>query len=107
MEYRPNVLGADPLQAGPIILLVLKNREGKLRFLVHPELSKLVTGKDLFYVESLLRDFVERAKLDSEALFQQLSSLGVGPLVTQEVGSSIYDYPALLRLSSRFEQLVL
>jgi hypothetical protein len=64
-----------------------------------------VTGKDFLYLDSLLKDFVERAKLDSPALFKQLSSLGVGPLVTQEVGSNISDHPILSELCSRFVQL--
>jgi hypothetical protein len=98
-------LGDDSAQAGSIILIVLENGEGNLRFLIPPDLSKLVTGKDFLYLDSLLKDFVERAKLDSRALFKQLSSLGVGPLVTQEVGSNISDHPALLKLCSGFVQL--
>jgi hypothetical protein len=39
------------------------------------------------------------------ALFKQLSSLGVGPLVTQEVGSNISNHPLLLILCSRFVKL--
>ncbi len=98
-------MGDDSAQAGSIILIVLENGEGNLRFLIPPDLSKLVTGKDFLYLDSLLKDFVERAKLDSRALFKQLSSLGVGPLVTQEVGSNISDHPALLKLCSGFVQL--
>jgi hypothetical protein len=88
-----------------IILLVLEDAEDKLSFLVHPQLRMVVSGSDLSYLESLLRDFVERARLHPAALFKQLSSLGVGPLVTQEVGPRISDHPPLLELCSRFVHL--
>jgi hypothetical protein len=60
---------------------VCEDEKGKLRFLAHPQWREMVSGKDLSYLESLFEDFVERAKLHP-ALFQQLSSHGVGPLVT-------------------------
>ena len=41
----------------------------------------------------LLGDFVVRAKEQPAALFKQLSSLSVGPLVTQETGERISDHP--------------
>lgn len=87
-----------------IIVLVLEDEQSKLRFLVHPQWREMVFGKDLSYLESLFKDFIERAKLHPEALFQQLSSLGVGPLVTQEAGTGIADHPHLLKLSSCFVQ---
>jgi hypothetical protein len=86
-------------------LLVLEDGEGSPRFLVHQELRAIVSDKDLPYLESLFKDFLERAKLNPAALFKQLSSLGVGPLVTQETGSNISDYPYLLKLYSRFVNL--
>jgi hypothetical protein len=86
-------------------MLVLEDEQGKLRFLVHPQWRGMVSGKDLSYLESLFKDFVERTKLHPEALFKQLSSLGVGPLMTQEAGTHISDHPALLELCSRFVSL--
>jgi len=86
----------------PIILLVLKDSRGHLRFLVHPEWLMIVTPEDADYIESLLGDFIERAKLHPEALFRQLSSLGVGPLVTHMVGREISEHPRLAELSRRF-----
>jgi predicted component of type VI protein secretion system len=76
-----------------------------MRFLVHPELHTVVADNDLSYLESLLKDFLERAKLHPAALFKQLSSLEVGPLVTHEVGSNISNHPTLLNLCSRFAKL--
>ncbi len=86
-------------------MLVLEDGEGHLRFLVHPELHTVVADNDLSYLESLLKDFLERAMQHPAALFKQLSSLGVGPLVTQEVGSNISNHPLLLILCSRFVKL--
>jgi hypothetical protein len=86
-------------------LFVLENGEGNLRFLVHPELHTVVKDNDLSYLESLFKDFLERAKLNPASLFNQLSSLGVGPLVTHDAGSNISDHPHLLNLCSRFVTL--
>jgi hypothetical protein len=86
-------------------VLVLEDDIDKLRFLVHPELRAVVAGNDLSYLESLLQDSVERTKLDPAALSKHLCSLGVGPLLTQQVGTSISDHPVLLELCLRFVQL--
>jgi hypothetical protein len=86
-------------------LLVLEGGEGSLRFLIHPELSAVVKENDLPYIQSLLQDFQERAKLNPEALFKQLSSLGVGPLVTYEAGTRISEHPPLLEMCSSFMQI--
>jgi hypothetical protein len=79
--------------------------ESRLRFLVHPELRIVVQKEDLKYIQSLLVDFLERAKREPAALFKQLSSLGIGSLVTQELGSDIADNPSLQELASRFVEL--
>jgi len=86
-------------------LLVLEDGEGSLRFLVHPELRAIVSDNDLSYIESLILDLRERAMLNPEDLCKQLSSLGVGPLVTYEAGSNIYDHPHILKLRSHFVKL--
>jgi len=84
---------------------VLRDEEGSLSFLVNPQLESVVAENDRAKVESLLRDFPERAKLHPQSLFNQLSSLGVGPLVAQTVGEDLKDHPALKELSSKFVQL--
>ena len=78
---------------------------GRLRFLAHPELRTIVQKEDLEYIQSLLNDFLERAKREPAALFKQLSSLGIGSLVTQDVGSKLADDSSLMELSSRFVEL--
>jgi hypothetical protein len=81
---------------------VVKDEKGGLQFLVHPELRKTVGEEDLGYIDSLLKDFLERARLHPEALFQQLCSLAAGPLIAQEAGSQLGDFPRLLELSEKF-----
>lgn len=85
-------------------MLVLEEG-GNLRIFVHPELRTVVTKNDLAYIEALLQDFLERSKLHPAALFKQLSSLGVGPLVANEVGENLLGNPPILELSSRFVEL--
>jgi hypothetical protein len=102
VEYRQQGWGGTSSRFRPVILLVLKDGEGNLQFLLHPELHSIVQEEDLEYIQSLLRDFLERAKREPAALFNQLSSLGVGSLVTQEVGSNLDDDSSLKELSSRF-----
>lgn len=86
----------------PVILLVLCDSGGDLRFLVHPELRTIVQGEDLVYIQSLLQDFLLRSRREPPALFKQLSTLGVGPLVTREVGSQLEEGPFLRGMSSIF-----
>jgi len=81
---------------------VIQDETGDLHFLVSPKLGQVVQGNDMAYIDSLLRDFIERAKLHPGDLFQQLCSLSVGPLVTLEVGSHLTNYPRLQELSLRF-----
>ena len=84
---------------------MLKDEEGNLRFLVDRDWRTLVEKEDIDYIETLLQDFLERARLHPEELFKQLSSLGVGPLVTQVTGSKISDHVPESELRSRFVQL--
>jgi hypothetical protein len=84
---------------------VLEDARGGLRFLVDPGWRAVVRAEDVEYTESLLSDFLDRAKEQPATLFNQLSSLEVGPLVTQETGERISDHPFLLELYSRFMPL--
>ena len=95
----------DSNRAMPVFLIVLKDASGGLRFLVDPGWRAVVRAEDVEFLESLLGDFLERAREQPAALFKQLSSLAVGPLVTQETGEQLSDHPPLLELSSRFVQL--
>jgi hypothetical protein len=101
LEYRTR----DWNKAASILLIVLEDAKKDLRFLVHPEWRSTILAEDVDYIESLLRDFVERAKVHPETLFKQLSSLGVGPLVTHATGTSISDHAGLSVLCSSFVEL--
>jgi hypothetical protein len=76
LEYRPQGRTGASSPKGAIVLIVLKPEDGGMSFFVHPELSTIVRGGDLAYIEALLSDFLGRAKLDPDALFKQISSLG-------------------------------
>jgi hypothetical protein len=65
----------------------------------------VVGSEDLPLIRSLLLDFTERAKLHPAALFKQLCSLSVGPLVTHAVGSSLSNHPLLQKCFLKFEEL--
>ena len=84
---------------------MLKDARGDLRFLLDPGWRTVVGAEDVEYLESLLGDFLERAKEQPATLFKQLSSLGVGPLVTRETGGPISDHEPLLELCSQFVHL--
>jgi predicted NAD/FAD-binding protein len=101
LEYREQEVS----RVAPVILFVFEDEKGSLHFLVHPDWRSVVQPEDSKYIESLLNDFLERAKEQPAPLFKQLSSLGVGPLVTQQAGERISDYPQLLELCSQFTQL--
>ena len=66
----------------PLLLVSLYDRD-RMRILIDPDWRTLVHEEDLKYLESLFRDLAERAKEDPLALFKQLSSLSVGPVITQ------------------------
>lgn len=105
LQYRPQSRDVTSLQVAQTIIVVLREEGGTLRFFVHSKLRRIVHGEDLAYLDFLLKDCLERAKLQPEALFKQLSSLGVGPLVTQETESKLSDHILIQELSSTFIEL--
>ena len=102
LAYNPQPWSTRSLPVEPVILFVFQDEGGGLRFRVSPGLSQIVRDEGLAYIESLLKDFVERSKTCPGGLFQQLCSLAVGPLVTVEVGSRLSEHPRLQELSSHF-----
>jgi hypothetical protein len=105
LEYRPNDWSGASTELARVILFALRDEAGNLRVLVHPDLLSVVQEKDMDDLQSLLLDFQERAQLDPDSLFEQLSALGVGLLATRIVGEDFSDYPTLQSLSSGFVQL--
>ena len=71
--------------------------------MVSPDLRSIVQGDDWAYLDPLLVDLQDRAKVQPADLFKQLSSLGVGPLVAREVGWELS--PKLRDLPKRFVDL--
>ena len=105
LEYRPKDWSAASTGASPPILLALRDEEGQLRLLVHHELISIVQAEDWDYVQSLLRDFKERAQRDAATLFKQLTTLSVGPLVTRLAGAEPMDCPELAAHISTYVKL--
>lgn len=87
------------------MLLVLKGEGQNVHFFIHPGLRTIVQEEDLAYIEALLLDFPERAKQHPADFFKQISSLGVGPLVTREVGSNFLECPYMQKITSHFIQI--
>lgn len=65
----------------------------------------MVQDEDWAYLEAMLIDLPKRALLHPEALFKQLSSLEMGPLVTQAAGDDLDANPEFQELSSKFVPL--
>ena len=70
------------------MLVAIQAEEGAIRFFVSRNLPAIASASDLQYLEDLFADLLERAKMDAESLFIQLSSLSVGPLVTKTTGDN-------------------
>jgi hypothetical protein len=83
-------------------MLVFRPTDNNLQLLVHPKFRTIVQEEDLVYIETLLMDLFERAERGAATLFKQISSLGVGPLVTQEVGTSLLESPSVQKIYSQF-----
>ena len=71
-------------EMGPVVLFAVQSRLG-LRLYTHPGLKQQVSEDDRDYMEEILRDFETRAQESPEDLFDQLSQLSIGPLVTDAV----------------------
>jgi hypothetical protein len=105
LEYKPHNQAAVSMRLAPILLLVLRNEKGSLQFLVHPDWRSTVQSEDLKYFDCLFCDFLERAETYPDDLFEQISSLGVGPIVTQEVGMGLHEHPFIQKFTSELVDL--
>lgn len=85
-----------------VVALVIQEESGTLRILAEPRLQALVKDEDREQIDALLKDLVDRAKVDVDALFNQLSSLNWGPLVTESMGRRVADDPKLAAETQHF-----
>jgi len=69
---------------GAVVLLAIRQAAG-LKLYVAPNLEQQISTADWPYVDELLKDLADRAATAPDAVFQQLSNLSIGPLVTAEV----------------------
>jgi hypothetical protein len=106
LVYKLPELEFAAAQSPPIIALIILQNDSPPDILIDPNWRSFVRSEDLEYIESLFNDFVKRSKVDSEALFEQISNLSIGPLITQESGEGNLDQsPLVARLQSRFSRL--
>ena len=87
---------------GQVIFIVVWDGESDLRFLVRTDWRILVCQEDQDYIQAIIEDSTDRAKLNPARTFKQFSSLGIGPLITRDVGSRIQDHPLLPDFCSCF-----
>ena|ERR1700676_2543914 len=106
LSYRE--MGADIATSDclPVILLALRHDGGDLSFLIHPNVRNMFRGEDLEYLDSLIWDFVERARTSPNDLVRHLSTLsGLGPLVISEFGTDISKSSTALEIEREFVEL--
>jgi hypothetical protein len=88
-----------------VILVVVREADGALKFLAHPNLHEVVEVTHLTYVMSLLEELLVCAKRHAEQLFHQLCSLVAGPILPWKVGEKIDDDPEVRDLATQFVPL--
>jgi len=71
--------------SGAVILLAVKD-SGGLSLYACRSLIQQIPDRDKTYIDDLLMDLVLRSKNFPDEIFQQLSNLSVGPIVTDAVG---------------------
>jgi hypothetical protein len=69
---------------GTVILLAVKDAE-ELRLYLHHDLKQQIPESDLTYFDALMKDLLRRLKESPDDVFEQLSNLSVGPIVTDAV----------------------
>jgi hypothetical protein len=104
LEYRPEPWTKPAESVAPVFLIVVDGRDG-LHFFLNPAWREFVLETDVEYIELIIRDFHDRALQSPRQLFDQLSSLSLGPLVTAATGTDLSGNASLQKLSSEFDLL--
>jgi hypothetical protein len=102
LEYRAHISGLRG-DAGVDIAVALIDGKKDVTIWCHPEWEKHVLVRDKSYVQDLLSDMANRVQKDPFALYQQLSSLSIGVLVTSRMG--VFD-STHMRLPDRYANFV-
>lgn len=70
---------------GVVFLLAIQDDAG-LKLYAHRTLMRQISDRDREYIDDLLKDLIHRAKTFPDEVFQQLSNLSAGPIITDKVG---------------------
>jgi hypothetical protein len=88
-----------------VIAILRRSNEGGLLIRAHPDWEELAAAEDRQLIREIIEDLIERVQLNPDSLLQQLAGLGVGQLVTHDVGEDLASRPDLEKLYSRFKPI--
>ena len=94
--------GSEPVSETAFLVAKKQQSEG-LSLFVNPAWREFVASRHWEYMDDLLEDFKERKRFEPDALFQQLCSLRVGPIITHEV--HLLDVDTQQHIPSNFTEL--
>jgi hypothetical protein len=104
VEYRPKPWTVPPESPAPIFLLALTDQEGLCLFL-NPSWTEFVREEDMSYIQALIPSLKRKSEHELGTLFEELSELSLGPLVTADVGPDLSGQPSFHELTSKFCKL--
>jgi hypothetical protein len=87
LAYAKDALEKEHLVKDQVLLIAVFDGNDSLSLFVNPAWRQVVSPNHLDYTMALFVDLVQRSHSYPEDLFQQLSSIHVGPLVALEVRS--------------------
>lgn len=104
LEYRlPQ--DRETLSHDHFVIALLIEEAGNLRVFVDPTWSRKVGYADRDYIAAILSDFKSRIDFDPDAVFNQITSLNLGPLVTHDLGTLPNDDPRLTGMANGLQEL--
>lgn len=71
-----------------VLLIAIQTKIGSLQIRINPEWRTKVDEDDREYLSDLFLDISRRIDQDRGSLFEQLSHLSVGPLITTDYGEN-------------------
>lgn len=88
-----------------LFIVLAELRSGVWKLLVRPGWPAVVALDDQSYVGEMLADMKSRLTEDPDSLFQQLSSLSVGPLTTYAAGQIVQNNPQVVGVLPEFVEM--